>query len=241
MRSLLHFGWLTATLAACALGTAADDVTTPIPDSGPKIEDAGPTPKDASPPKDGGGGFQDASPPNDAAPPIDSGNQGSCATPFSGTLATFDFSGETGKQVSTPATSTASGVTAGAIGRSSALTATSGANSINASNWTTANKLDATRYYTFTLTPAGGCTLDLSSLSITTSASGTGPTLAALATSDDSFAATSPVSIGATANPAVSVNGATGAVEIRVYGYAASAAAGTLRISNTLTVTGSLQ
>src|SRR6185503_5794761 len=123
MRRLFHLGWLAATLGACALGTAADDSTmTSAKDAGPKL---------------------DAATQN-----VDSGNNNTtCATPFNGTLATFDFTNEPGNQTSTAASSTAAGVSAGALARSSALTAVSGASSINASNWTTASKLDATRYY----------------------------------------------------------------------------------------------
>jgi len=244
MRRLFHLGWLAATLGACALGTAADDSTmTSAKDAGPKL-DASQFPKDASAPQQDASSFVDASLPGDdaATQNVDSGNNNTtCATPFNGTLATFDFTNEPGNQTSTAASSTAAGVSAGALARSSALTAVSGASSINASNWTTASKLDATRYYTFTLTPKGGCTLDVSSLSITTAASKTGPTLAAAATSDDNFATTSSVSVGATATPTLSVSGATGAVEVRVYGWSASSTSGTLRVTSTLTVAGSLQ
>ncbi len=65
--------------------------------------------------------------------------------------------------------------------------------------------------------------------------------MASVATSDDNFGATTSVAVGATATPALAVSGSTGAVEVRLYGYAASSTSGTLRIATTLTVSGSLK
>ncbi len=172
---------------------------------------------------------------------VDSGGNNNGCNAFQGALATFDFTGEPGNQTSTAATSAAAGVTAGAISRASALTAISGTDSINSSTWATGAKVDTTKYYTFKLTPQAPCTLDVSSLSITTKASATGPANAAVATSEDSFATTTSFSPNVTATPSLSVSGATGDVEIRVYGFGASASGGTMRVDSTLTVTGSLQ
>ena len=164
---------------------------------------------------------------------------GTCA--FTGVLATYSFTGATGNQAQTPVTSTATGVVAGAITRAPTLTAVSGATSINSSNWPTAAQPDATKYYSFTLTPPSGCKLSITSAAIDAKASSTGPAMASLATGTDSYAAQVAVAPSAPSSPALAVTDAAGAVEIRIYGYGASSTGGTFRIQNTLTVTGSLK
>jgi hypothetical protein len=225
-------------VSACAVGTDGTGDTTPANDAGNTKDSAPFNQKDSSaPPPQQDSGTQDPDvyqPP----PPQDSGTNTTCA--FSGVLATYDFTGEPGNQTSTKATSSATNVTAGAISRATSLTATAGVDSINSSNWTTSTKLDTTRYYTFTLTPQGSCSLDITKLSITTKASTTGPASGSLATSDDNFATTTSFAPNTTATPTLSVNGATGAVEVRVYGYGASGAGGTMRVDSTLTVSGAL-
>jgi len=166
---------------------------------------------------------------------------GSCASPFTGVLATWDFSGAAGNQDSTPSSSTATGVSAGDVARSSSLTPTAGTDSINSSNWTTGGSADTTRFYTFGLQPPSGCSMSLKSLAIDTKASSTGPGAAAVATSDDNFTQMSTFDPSSSATSTLSVDASTSMVELRVYGYSASGAAGTLRIQNTLTVSGSLQ
>ena len=156
-------------------------------------------------------------------------------------LATYSFASAAGNQASTAASSTATGVTAAPITRAATLTAVSGANSINSSNWATSATLDPTKYYTFSITPPNGCTMILTSAAIDAKASGTGPASAAIATSGDTFMATSSVSTSAPSTPALTVVGANGSSEIRIYGYAASATGGTMRLQTTLTISGSLQ
>src|SRR5580765_3276307 len=162
-------------LSACAVGGGADDTTM---DSG-VVKDSAPPPKDAT--------ALDASPQDvstqdalDApvvdAPPDTSTNP--CA--FSGVLATWDFIGELGSQVSTAAKSSATNVTAGAISRASTLTATAGADSLNSSGWATAVTVNPNKYVTFSVTPKGACSLDVTQVSITTKSSATGPTKVAL-------------------------------------------------------------
>jgi hypothetical protein len=190
------------------------------------------------------GGDSGSSSPADAGkttpPKGDSGTStGSCS--FTGALAAYDFTGESGDQTSTTATSTAPGVAAGNVKRAGTLTAVSGADSINASGWATASHADTTKYYTLSVTPPSGCSLDITSISIDTSASGSGPSTGAVATSEDSFGAMTTFTTGATHNNTLSVSGSTSAVEIRIYGYSASSSAGTMRMQSTLTVTGSLK
>jgi len=160
---------------------------------------------------------------------------------FSGVMVTYSFSGAAGNQASTAASSTATGVTSAPITRAATLTAVSGAGSINSSNWATTATLDPTKYYTFSITPPAGCALTLTSAAVDAKASGTGPASAAIAASVDNFMATAAVSTSAASTPALTVSGATSAVEIRIYGYAATATSGTLRLQNSLTVSGSLQ
>jgi hypothetical protein len=228
---------LPGVMAACAVGTDGSDTTTG--DDAGEAKDSAPfTQKDSSPPppqQDSGTNQNDAA---QQQPPQDSGTNNACT--FSGTLVTYDFTGEPGNQTSTKATSSATNVTAGAFSRSTTLTASSGVDSINSSNWTTASKLDTTRYYTFTLTPQSSCTLDITKVSITTKTSSTGPVNGSIATSDDGFATTTSVTPNTTATASLSVNGATGAVEVRVYGFGASGVGGTMRVDTTLTVSGAL-
>jgi len=159
-----------------------------------------------------------------------------------GTLVTFDLSAQTGSEASAPASNMAAGISAGSLTRAPALAAVSGAGSINSSGWGTGSTADPTRYYTFTVTPAAGCSVSLTSLALNVQASATGPTKGDVATSADAFA-THSTSFAGTSTPTatLSVTSATGAIEIRVYGYGASGSGGTFRIQNTVTLSGSIQ
>ncbi len=157
-----------------------------------------------------------------------------------GVLTTYDFSGQPGNQASTAATSTMAGLTAGAVSRSSSISATAGADSINASDWSTST-VDPTRYYTFTLTPPSSCALDITSITIDTKASSTGPASGAIATSADKFATTTTFTPGTSATVSLSVSGSTSPVEVRIYGYDASGTLGTWRVETTLTASGAIK
>jgi len=159
-----------------------------------------------------------------------------------GALVTFDLSAQSGSEASAPATTMVAGISVGSLTRSSALTAVSGAGSINSSGWGTGSTADPTRYDTFTVTPTAGCSISLTSLALDVKASSTGPTTGDVATSADAFA-THTASFAGTSTPTVtlSVASATGAVEIRVYGYGATGSGGTFRIENTVTLSGSIQ
>jgi len=161
------------------------------------------------------------------------------ACAFSGVLATWSFAGDAGSQASTPATSSAQGFTAGDVHRATTLTAVSGANSMNSSNWPSSASRDDTKYYTLTITPPSGCMLDITSAAIDAKSSGTGPTKASVATSADSFGPGQTVSTTAASTPSLTVTNQAAAVEIRIYGWTASGSAGTMRLQNTLTLTGS--
>lgn len=164
-----------------------------------------------------------------------------CAQAFTGVLATWDFTGAAGNQASTAVKTTATGVVAGAVQRAAGLTAVSGANAINSSNWSLAAQPDLTKYYAFTIAPPSGCTLAISMVSIDAKASGTGPAMGALATSVDSYAQTTAISTAAPSTPALAPPPQVAPIELRMYGYGATATAGTLRLQTTLSITGSLQ
>ena len=172
-------------------------------------------------------------------PPTD--NSSCPASGFTGTLVSFDFTSLTGIAMTVPATSSATGTTAGPFGRSAGLTAVSGSAAINSSGWSTSCSADPTLYYTFTITPAAGCAVSLTGLSGTAHSSTTGPSMGAVGTSDDMFGSLASFGPNAAFNVTLSVSGATDAVEVRIYGFAATGTAGTMRLENTLTLTGSIE
>jgi hypothetical protein len=159
---------------------------------------------------------------------------------FTGALASWDFTGQAGSEATVVAATMASGVTAGPVTRASALTSSSGAGSINSNNWPSSGAIDTTKYYAFSIAPPTGCSLKLTAIAIDAKASGTGPATAVLATSADAFGATTPVSTSAASSPTITVTSSTN-LEVRLYGYSASATSGTMRIQTTLTVNGSIE
>jgi hypothetical protein len=157
---------------------------------------------------------------------------------FAGALATFDFAGLPGTELSVAPSSTAPGVVGGELSRSSALVDESGAGSINSKEWSTGTTADPTRHYTLTITPPTNCAMSLSTLTLTSSSSSTGPKAIDVATSVDGFATYSSL----TFTGAQPLSGTSRApVEIRVYGYQATSADGTYRLEDALTVSGSLE
>lgn len=190
-------------------------------------------------PIDGSDGPQDGSnhPPHDGSGSSGS-DSGTCASPFTGDLATWSLGGETGDQTSTPVTTTATGITAGDLGRSAGLTPSAGTGSISSSGWPTGG-LDPTLFYTFTITAPAGCQADLTSLTLDLKASGTGPVDAAVSTSVDSFASNVPTLVSS-ATVGLNVTNTTGTVEVRVYGFSATATTGTMRIQDDLVLSGAL-
>ena len=174
----------------------------------------------------------------DSPLPLVDAPSNNCA--FSGVLASYSFAAQAGSQATTPAATTAPGLTAGGIARSASVAVASGAGSMNASTWPMTAQLDPAAYYTLAIMPPAGCTLAVTALAIDAKSSGTGPASAAVATSADGFVQTSPVSTAVPSTPTVSVTGAT-TLEIRVYGFAATTSSGTMRLQNQLSITGSMQ
>lgn len=169
----------------------------------------------------------------------DSGPTSGCA--FSGELATWAFTTEAGTQASTASASAATGVTASPLQRAAGLTPVSGQNSINSSGWATAAAADAAKYYTFSITPPANCMIAITTIAIDAKASGTGPSTASAGTSSDAFAQKTTLSTSAPGTITLGTTPTSNAVEVRVYGYSAGSANGTLRLQGTLTVNGSLQ
>ena len=182
----------------------------------------------------------------DSASPGDTGTPGDSSSTcpqhgFSGTLVTFDLTGQSGSETSVSATTTAAGITGGALSRASGLTAVSGAGSINSSGWSTAAMADKTLYYSFSVTPAAGCTLGLASLAIQTAASATGPAHFDVGTSVDNYTALSTAYAGTSTDTVTLSASAAGAITVHVFGYGATGSAGTMRIEGTLSLTGSIE
>lgn len=174
--------------------------------------------------------------------PHDGPQGGGCTMAKTGVLASWSFASQPGNQASTPAATSAPGLVAGDVTRAPALTAVTGTNSMNSATWPSATMLDSMKYYAVAVTPPGGCVLDLTSASIDAFASGTGPQSAVIAASTDNFALTKPVTTSAPSTPTITtVTAAPGKVELRIYGYNASSTSGTLRLQNTLSLTGSLR
>jgi hypothetical protein len=160
---------------------------------------------------------------------------------FTGELVSFDLTAATGTPATIAAAAKGPGVTATALKRVG-VTATSSAGAINASGWPT-GALDPSKHFAFSITPPPGCTLTATTLTLDLKASSSGPTQASVGTSADGYAHLESVALaagGATTVPLAGVSGVSGPVEIHVFGFAADATTGTLRIQNTLSLTGSL-
>lgn len=229
MSSCRHLVWIAICCAGCASANAPGNSG---PVDAPRQQGGGDGPGPDAPSR--------VNPDAPVGPLPDAPVSGGCTSPSSGVLATWSFSGQTGNEATVAASSSASGVTAGNVARSSGLTATTGSGSINSSNWPLTAQLDPTRYYTLTIAPPAGCALDLTSAAVDAKASASGPAMAAIATSADSYTQTSAVTTSAPSTPALAVSGATGMVEVRIYGFSASSTSGTLRLQTTLTLSGAV-
>ena len=216
--SPFRFGLLLAALGACA--SARND---PHGDDGSAVPDASSS-IDA----------QRGSAAADAA-------QSGCTQASTGVLATWDFTGETGNQQTTAVKTVVHGVVAGAVQRSTGVTAVTGANAMNASNWSLATQVDLTKYYALTVAPPSGCSLAITKVAVDAKASGTGPAMGAIATAADNFTQATAISTAGPSTPTFTIPAQTAPLELRIYGYGATNTAGTLRLQTTLSITGTLQ
>jgi hypothetical protein len=128
------------------------------------------------------------------------------------------------------------------------ITPNAGADSINSNGWNSST-LDLSDYYSFGVTPSAGFTLNLSSLSYVERRSGTGPTSFAIRSSVDGFttnlfsysllaANTSDTTKNFSLAGVSSLQNLTSGVTLRLYGFGASSAAGTYRLTSPNTGTG---
>ena len=204
-------------LSACAVGSAALDGLVPDTSGGDGVDAAPPVTDNSTPPVDAGPTTDSSQPPDGNAPAVDASTPKDSASPdavsacptagFSGALAVFNLASEPGDEASASATSSAKSVKVGALSRGGALTPISGSASINSSNWP--SSADPTRFYTFTITPAAGCTVSLTTLALDVHASSSGPSTGDVATSIDNFAAHHGALSGA-GTTSVSLAGASG-------------------------------
>jgi hypothetical protein len=257
-------------LSACAYGSLRVDNSAPVegdvPDGGlreaggvgsrgesgasPPPEAGGPDAAVSRPPPPDDSGILDTGLPDqvssrDAGLPdanLPDGGTSTCASHgYSGVLVTFDLSTQPGGEPSVPPASSAVGVTSGVLARATGLTAAGGSGSINSSGWAASASADPGKYYSFTVAPASGCTFTPASLSLDVSASATGPSTGDVATSADGFAQHAGVFAGTSSGQVpVAAGRSAQPLEIRVYGYSASGSSGTLRIQNTMSLSGSI-
>jgi hypothetical protein len=169
------------------------------------------------------------------------GPGGHCTQGGGGQIALWDLTGQPGTQTSSPAANTLAGVTAQPLARSSALMPSPGTDSISSSNWPTSFQADPGSYYTLSLAAPSGCMLSISSVMLDVKSSSTGPVSAVLSTSEDGFMQQAPVSTASPGEVSISVTSMTGMIELRVFGFAAPASTGTMRIENQLTIMGTVQ
>ncbi len=163
-------------------------------------------------------------------------------------LVSYDFTGATGDQVSQATSSVASNMTGSVLTRGSGLTASAATGSISSTGWTTAASIDLNDYYSFTITPDVGFTLNLDTLTFAERRSGTGIRNFVIRTSLDSFTAdifsASVPDDTATRDQSFTFNSSfdviSSALTIRVYGYSSESAAGTWRLANS-TATSNMQ
>lgn len=155
-------------------------------------------------------------------------------------LVSYNFTGATGDQVSQPVASFDPDLTASVMTRGSGITASAAGGSISSTGFTT-GVIDLNDYYSFTLTPGVGVTMDLGTLTFAERRSGTGIRDFSIRTSLDGFATdvfTAAVPDDTATRDQSFVFGSafdavTGPITIRIYGYTAESAAGTWRLTNT--------
>jgi len=137
-----------------------------------------------------------------------------------------------------------SALTAATLNRGPGLVSVGGTNGFSANSWTLpvnttiAEAIASNDYFTFTAIAQPGATFDVTNFAWNTFHSGTGPSNFVLRSSVDSFAAdlalfviTNKDNNPLVVSTALSLTGQTN-VEFRIYGYGASAVAGSARLAN---------
>jgi hypothetical protein len=125
-------------------------------------------------------------------------------------------------------------ITVSGISRGTGIAPSSALNRFSASGWNS-GAFNANDYYEFTLTPNVGCEIDFASFVYTGQASGTGPVSFAFRSSVDGFVANigAPLAAGAAIIlSAAAYQNITTPITFRIYGWGASAGAGTWSIND---------
>ena len=171
----------------------------------------------------------------------DAGDGGPCS--YSGTLVTYDMNALTGTAAKADPTTVNAGLTATAITRVG-VSGVSANGGLNANNWPNTATANAGKYFTLSFTAPAGCAVATSSITLDLKSSSSGPTKAGLATSADAYATETPATVttvgGATTVAVVTDTAAGGTLEVRIYGYSAALASGTMRVEDVLSIQGNL-
>lgn len=131
-------------------------------------------------------------------------------------------------------------MTVSGIGRGTGISGNAASGRYNASGWNSPT-IDANDYFYFILTPNTGFEVDLASLTYSGQASGSGPTSFALKSSLDGFVSNigSASTSGTISLNNIALQNITTSIELRLYGWAASATGGTYSV-NDFTFSGSV-
>lgn len=157
-----------------------------------------------------------------------------------GLILKYDFTGQPGDQSSQAAAFVAGQAAASDLTRGSGLTASSGANSMNARGFTTAAAIDLNDYYSFTISPDAGQMLTLTTLRFAERRSGSGIRKLEVRTSRDGFTTAQggvveiPDDTGFR-DQLITLGGLTNltsGITLRIYGWQAESGAGTWRLAN---------
>lgn len=155
-------------------------------------------------------------------------------------LGQYSFTGAKGDELTFPADAQPTNATLGVMSRGAGTTPSLADNTFSAVGWST-TAVDATDYFSFSVTPSAGYTLRLDSLRLDERRSGTGIRDWAIRSSLDNFTANItavnvPDNTDVRNNTLVTLPAAFAAlnssVEFRIYGYNAEAPTGTWRIDD---------
>ena len=159
-------------------------------------------------------------------------------------LGKYRFVGATGDQATTAATQVSSGVSFSPLSRTG-VNPNIGGGAFNSANWPQGSAPDQTKYVGFTITPAPGFSVLIDSAVFFFRRSNSGPANLELRTSLDNYATaqgiyappTGLISQKEISSPSLPLSSAT---SVRLLGYGATSAAGTFRLSDSVTFYGSV-
>jgi hypothetical protein len=154
--------------------------------------------------------------------------------PAGAQILTFSFSGNNGDEINFPSSSNSGGIQASVISRGPNIAAAASGDRFNSINWTTGATPDLNGFIEYTIIPAGGYKIDITSIQLQHRRSSTGPRKFIIRTSVDGF--TTDAS-GELTVPDVNTQqnnslallmplSTTAPVTFRIYGYAAETTSG---------------